>query len=79
MSKPRGIAISIFDERKGTLSRIYEDLPDFDTADLLAQLAMRNKKDTEIVCIMPGWYRNDVDFEKAKSIEEQYRVDRESR
>lgn len=56
---------------------LYDCIETIEEADLLAQYAMYNKKDWEIIHITPGWNRsikNNLDeFEKALQLTEKYR------
>ena len=55
---------------------IYECIPTFKEADVLAQIAMRNCPADCIVIITPGWYRDLTEDELAVSSElvEKYKV-----
>ena len=55
---------------------IYEGIPTFKEADILAQIAMRSSPADCIVIILPGWYRDLTEEELAVASElvEKYKV-----
>jgi len=57
--------------------RLYEFIEDLKDVELLAQQAMKKKKDNELVFIFPGWNRDLKKEEKERLIflEEQYKTD----
>lgn len=65
------------DKDRKLCDRLYESIPTFEEADLLAQLAMSEKKDNELIIIMPGWNRGIQKYpeyyERAKLLAEEYR------
>ena len=68
------LAVSIYHSPSNSLQQIYEGIPDLETAHLLAQYAMNNKKRDDLVVIMPGWYKNlspDL-IKKAEKLAEEY-------
>lgn len=57
--------------------RLYDFIEDIKEADLLAQLAMINKQDNELIIIMPGWNRGIKDrpeeYKKALALADKYK------
>ena len=60
---------------------LYKCITNFEDAYLLAELAMAQKKDWELICIFPGWNRSiDKDksrikeYEHALNLADEYKV-----
>lgn len=74
------ITIALLDKSANTYERLYEGISDFDTANLLAQFAMSNKRDDQLVFMFPGWnmrLKKDTKlYNKAKKIAKKYRVNK---
>lgn len=72
------LAVSIFNKEEQTLNRIYEGINNYEDAAILAQLAMSNKSECELVVIMPGWNHGIKDnkelYEKALKLAEYYKI-----
>jgi hypothetical protein len=60
---------------------LYDFIEDINDADLLAQLAMCNKRTEELIIIMPGWNRGIKDrpeeYKKALKLAEEYKAEKE--
>jgi hypothetical protein len=56
--------------------RLYDGISTYEEADLLAQLAMSEKRDDELIIIMPGRNRgiknHPEEYERAKLLAEEY-------
>lgn len=50
-------------------SPIYDNISSLDEAFLLAQYAMKNKANDELIVIMPGWNQELTNEEKERAIE----------
>ncbi|MFC0903770.1 hypothetical protein ACFHWD_03580 [Clostridium sp. MT-14] len=60
---------------------IYDCIDNIEEADLLAQLAMNNKKNDEIIIIVPGWNMGVEDhpkqYEKALELAKKYKYEKQ--
>ena len=76
---PHGLAISKYNKHTNTLKRIYEDISNYEDANLLAQLAMSDKEDDELIVIMPGWnkgIKSDKElYNKALQLAEKHKAE----
>jgi len=68
-----------FDTNKKTI--LYDCINDIKDADLLAQLAMNNKKSVnDLIFISAGWNRgienNPKEYEKALKLADEYKIER---
>jgi hypothetical protein len=58
---------------------LYEFINTIDEADLLAQLAMCNKRQDELIIIMPGWNRGINEkpelYQRALKLAEEYKAE----
>lgn len=80
MFRPEYLALSVCKiDKDGIGGRLYENIPTFEEADLLAQLAMSEKEDNELIIIMPGWNRSikryPEEYERAKLLAEEYKIE----
>jgi 16S rRNA G966 N2-methylase RsmD len=71
-----GYGIYKMNQYTGKMTNLYEFIKDLKSADLLAQLAMTNKKDYELIFISPGYnrgiYKNPKEYKKALELAEKY-------
>jgi hypothetical protein len=76
--KYHDLAVSKYNlHRTREIERIYEGINSLEEAFLLAQLAMKNKENDELIVIMPGWNQdmNEDEIKKASELAEKYAVD----
>jgi hypothetical protein len=63
-----------FEKQEQTI--LYEHINTIEEADLLAQLAMKNKKDiNDLIFISPGWNRGIKVNSEVLELTEKYKVD----
>jgi hypothetical protein len=59
--------------------RLYECIESFEEAELLAQLAMSDKDERELIMITPGWNRsirnNAEEYQKALELAKKYKIE----
>lgn len=62
-----------------THTELYNCIETMEEAELLAQLAMLDKRDDELIFIFPGWNRginkNQQEYERALQLAEEYKAD----
>lgn len=71
------ISVSLIKSNTGEIKRLYEDIPDFEQAELLAQLAINNKKDfNDLIVIFPGFSREikEEELETALRLADEYKA-----
>lgn len=67
----------VTNEDLSTMVCLYNSINNIEDLELLAQLSMTNKKDNELIIIMPGWnkgiksYPNE--YQKALKLSEKYK------
>lgn len=71
------LSVQVIDMFTGNLERKYDHIPSYEEADLLAQLAMSQKKDlNKLVVILPGWHRTmkGEELERATRLSIEYKL-----
>ena len=73
------LRVSVFHPNAAKLDCLYENIESYEDAALLAQYAMQNKNENDLIVIMPGWNQgiknNQELFNKAKALAEKYKLE----
>lgn len=78
--KPCGLTVIKINASKDGYVRLFDNISSLEDAHLLAQYAMTQKEDKELIAILPGWNKsidknNKEAYEQAKILAEKCKVE----